>query len=137
MEHSLKKEDVTRKSGDDFAARIYLVFPRIFFWQTRAITYVWAARLPGSRGFQKIFAIKTMLPDVSDGFGDIDGSVSGDSIVEALNLFVQIPQPRCQDAEIAALLDCFDEVGLSPLPVLQVPPQRFEREHRAVTFHRC
>ncbi|APR85831.1 serine/threonine protein kinase [Minicystis rosea] len=27
---------------------------------------VWAARLPGSRGFQKIFAIKTMLPDVSD-----------------------------------------------------------------------
>ncbi len=27
---------------------------------------VWAAKLPGSRGFQKIFAIKTMLPDVSD-----------------------------------------------------------------------
>ena len=27
---------------------------------------MWAAKLPGSRGFQKIFAIKTMLPDASD-----------------------------------------------------------------------
>jgi serine/threonine-protein kinase len=27
---------------------------------------VWAARLQGTRGFQKIVAIKTMLPDVSD-----------------------------------------------------------------------
>jgi serine/threonine protein kinase len=27
---------------------------------------VWAARLQGSRGFQKIVAVKTMLPDVSD-----------------------------------------------------------------------
>lgn len=27
---------------------------------------VWAARLPGTRGFSKIVAVKTMLPDVSD-----------------------------------------------------------------------
>ncbi len=38
VEHTLKKEDVTRKNGDDFAARIYVVFPRTFFWQTRAIS---------------------------------------------------------------------------------------------------
>ncbi len=46
VEHTLKGEDVTRKSGDDFAARVYVVFPRTFFWQTRALNYVWAARLP-------------------------------------------------------------------------------------------
>jgi hypothetical protein len=46
VEHTLKREDVTRKSGDDFAARIYIVFPRTFFWQTRTIVYVWAASLP-------------------------------------------------------------------------------------------
>lgn len=45
VEHSLKKEDVTRKSGDDFAARVYVVFPRAF-WRTRAINYVWAAKMP-------------------------------------------------------------------------------------------
>ncbi len=46
VEHTLKGEDVTRKSGDDFAARVYVVFPRTFFWQTRALNYVWAAKLP-------------------------------------------------------------------------------------------
>lgn len=46
VQHTLKGEDVTRKSGDDFAARVYVVFPRTFFWQTRALNYVWAARLP-------------------------------------------------------------------------------------------
>lgn len=46
VEQTLKREDVTRKSGDDFAARVYVVFPRTFFWQTRALNYVWAAKLP-------------------------------------------------------------------------------------------
>lgn len=43
---SLPGEDVARKGGDDFAARVYLVFPRTFFWRLRAITYVWSSRLP-------------------------------------------------------------------------------------------
>jgi hypothetical protein len=44
--HTLKKEDVAKKTGDDFAARVYVVFPSHLFWRTRAITYAWAARLP-------------------------------------------------------------------------------------------
>jgi hypothetical protein len=44
--HSLKKEDVRIKRGDDFAARVYVVFPRgALFWKTRAINYVWASRM--------------------------------------------------------------------------------------------
>jgi hypothetical protein len=46
VERSLAREDVTRKQGDDFAARVYVVFPRTFLWQTRAINYVWAAKMP-------------------------------------------------------------------------------------------
>lgn len=46
VEHSLKKEDVRRKSGDDFAARVYVVFPGTFIWNTRAINYVWANKMP-------------------------------------------------------------------------------------------
>ncbi len=46
VEQTLKREDVTKKSGDDFAARVYVVFPGTLFWKTRAINYVWAARLP-------------------------------------------------------------------------------------------
>ncbi len=47
VERPLPREDVTRKSGDDFAARVYVIFPRGFFkWQNRALNYVWASRMP-------------------------------------------------------------------------------------------
>ena len=45
VERTLTREDVTRKQGDDFAARVYVVFPRFFLWQTRAINYVWASKM--------------------------------------------------------------------------------------------
>lgn len=44
--HTLRKEDVTTKKGDDFVARVYAVFPRTFFWQTRAVMYVWSSKMP-------------------------------------------------------------------------------------------
>jgi len=51
IDHPLKKEDVNTKRGDDFAARIYVVFPKtsfpkLFPWKVRAICYVWASKLP-------------------------------------------------------------------------------------------
>jgi hypothetical protein len=46
IDHTLRHEDVTRKSGDDFAARVYVIFPRTFFWRMRAINYVWSAKMP-------------------------------------------------------------------------------------------
>ena len=45
VEHSLKREDIKSKKGDDFAARVYVVFPRTFFWRMRAINYVWANKM--------------------------------------------------------------------------------------------
>jgi hypothetical protein len=45
VDHTLKREDISLKSGDDFAARVYVVFPRSFF-RMRAINYVWAAKMP-------------------------------------------------------------------------------------------
>jgi hypothetical protein len=44
--HTLKREDIKKKSGNDFAARVYVIFPRTFFWRMRAINYVWAAKMP-------------------------------------------------------------------------------------------
>jgi hypothetical protein len=46
IDHTIKKGDEKTKDGDDFAARVYVVFPRGFFSKTRAICYVWANRLP-------------------------------------------------------------------------------------------
>jgi len=45
IDHSLKREDIKSKKGDDFAARVYVIFPRTFFWRMRAINYVWANKM--------------------------------------------------------------------------------------------
>ncbi len=45
---TIAKGDERTKGGDDYAARVYVVFPSAFFWRTRAVNYIWANRL--SRG---------------------------------------------------------------------------------------
>ncbi len=34
------------KGGNDYTARVYVVFPSVLFWKTRAVNYIWANRLP-------------------------------------------------------------------------------------------
>ncbi len=46
IDHTIKKGDEKTKDGDDFAARVYVVFPRGLFSSTRAICYVWGNKLP-------------------------------------------------------------------------------------------
>ena len=45
LEKPLPVLDETQKSGDDYAARIYVIVSgRWFFWQTKALNYVWSSR---------------------------------------------------------------------------------------------
>lgn len=45
VEKRLPMLDELKKSGDDYVARIYLlVSGRWFFWQTKALNYVWSSR---------------------------------------------------------------------------------------------
>ena len=46
IKNIIPKGDARTKEGDDYAARIYVVFPGYFFWQTKAINYIWANKLP-------------------------------------------------------------------------------------------
>ena len=46
IDHTIRKGDEKTKEGDDFAVRLYVLFPRGFFSKTRAICYVWANKLP-------------------------------------------------------------------------------------------
>jgi len=41
IDHTVKKANERTKDGHDFAARLYVVFPRGFFARHRAIEYVW------------------------------------------------------------------------------------------------
>ncbi|MCL5884091.1 MAG: DUF3047 domain-containing protein [Deltaproteobacteria bacterium] len=42
---TIGKGDERTKAGDDYAARVYVVFPSVLFWKTRAVNYIWANRL--------------------------------------------------------------------------------------------
>ena len=50
------------KQGDDFAARIYLIIKgKWFFWQTRAINYVWANHSPKNKTWPNPFAGRSVM----------------------------------------------------------------------------
>ncbi|GFE61152.1 DUF3047 domain-containing protein [Geobacter sp. AOG2] len=63
----VKNGDETTKAGDDYAARVYVVFPGRFFWQTRAINYIWANRLPKGGAIPNAFTSHAMMLAVESG----------------------------------------------------------------------
>jgi len=43
IKHTLKPDNERNKAGDDFSARIYIIFSDgPFFWQTKTLSYTWA-----------------------------------------------------------------------------------------------
>ncbi len=67
IDHTLKKEDAARKDGDDFAARVYVIFPSIFFWRTKAIIYVWSAKLPKGSSMRNPYSSNVIFVPVESG----------------------------------------------------------------------
>lgn len=66
--HSLQQEDIRKKSGDDFAARVYVVFPRgLFRFQYRAINYVWAAKMPKGSSAPSPYTSNSVIVAVESG----------------------------------------------------------------------
>jgi Protein of unknown function (DUF3047) len=55
------------KAGDDYSARVYVVFPGIFFWQTKAINYVWANRLAKEESFPNPYTRNATMVVVESG----------------------------------------------------------------------
>ncbi len=65
--NTISKGDATRKEGDDYAARVYVVFPRFLFWKTKAINYVWANKLSKGRAVPNPFTGNVMMVAVESG----------------------------------------------------------------------
>lgn len=54
--------DEQKKSGDDFAARIYVVVKGgIAFWRTKAINYVWSSKMPVDSIWPNAYAGKSAM----------------------------------------------------------------------------
>jgi hypothetical protein len=46
IDHILTQGNALQKEGCDYAARICVVFPSVFFWKIKTLCYVWASSLP-------------------------------------------------------------------------------------------
>lgn len=64
---TLPNGDATRKEGDDYAARLYVVFPHWLFWKTRTINYIWANKLPQGEVIDNPFTANAQMLAVESG----------------------------------------------------------------------
>ena len=67
IDNIVKNGDARTKAGDDYAARIYVVFPSLFFWKTKALNYVWANRLPQGEAVANSYTANAMMVAVESG----------------------------------------------------------------------
>lgn len=67
VDHVISKGNALKKEGDDYAARIYVVFPSTFFWKTKVINYIWANTLPLNQAVHSPYTENDMMVAVESG----------------------------------------------------------------------
>ncbi|MDD2851396.1 MAG: DUF3047 domain-containing protein [Desulfuromonadaceae bacterium] len=59
--------DEQTRNGDDYAARVYVLFPGHFFWQMKAINYIWANKLSKGKSTPNAYTANAMMIAVESG----------------------------------------------------------------------
>ncbi len=67
IDHTVAGGDEKTKTGDDYAARIYVVFAGNYFWQTKAINYIWANNLKIGEFLANAYTANAMMVAVQSG----------------------------------------------------------------------
>jgi hypothetical protein len=106
---TIKDGDEKLKSGDDYAARLYVVFKGRYFWQTKAINYVWANKLAKGESIQNAYTSNAMMIAVESG-----NDKAGQWISEERDLFADYRSLFGADppeAEAIAIMTDTDDTG--------------------------
>jgi hypothetical protein len=64
---TISKGDSRSKAGDDYAARIYIVFPHWFFLKTKTLNYIWSNQLPKNSSQLSVYTSNDMMIAVESG----------------------------------------------------------------------
>lgn len=67
IDHVLSKGNALTKAGDDFAARVYVIFPSPIFWRTKVLTYIWANKIPRGNAVPSPYSSNAMLIPLESG----------------------------------------------------------------------
>ncbi len=107
----LEKGDETKKAGDDYAARVYVVFPTALFWRTKVLNYIWANKLPKGDSVPNPFLKNAMMIAVESG-----NSQAGRWVEEKRNLVEDYRKAFGTDppeAQAVAIMTDTDNTGES------------------------
>ena len=80
--NTIKKGDESKKEGDDYAARVYVIFPHWLPPLTKSINYIWANKLPKGKHVPNPFYSKAVMVAVESGDENI-----GKWIIERRNVY--------------------------------------------------
>ena len=81
IEGVVQNGDARLKRGDDYAARVYVIFPHWLPLRTRSINYIWANRLPRESAQANTYTANAMMLALQSGNGN-----SGEWVAERRNL---------------------------------------------------
>ncbi|MBK5275491.1 MAG: DUF3047 domain-containing protein [Desulfuromonadales bacterium] len=80
--HTIPEGDEKTKTGDDYAARLYVVFSGRYFWQTKAINYIWANHLKTGDSIPNAYTSNAIMVAVESG-----NDKAGQWLVEERDIF--------------------------------------------------
>jgi len=102
IDNVLQSGDARTRAGDDYAARVYVVFPSVFFWKTRAINYVWANKLAKGEAITSSYTKNSIMIAVESG-GQAIGHWLHEkrNIAEDYRLFFGSQPPQAGDSLLA------------------------------------
>ena len=108
---TVKGGDERTKAGDDYAARLYVVFPGRFFWQMKAINYIWANKLVKGSSVPSAYAADSRMVAVESGNGKAGQWLTEerDLLADYRALFGSDPQ----EVEAIAIMTDTDNTGRS------------------------
>jgi hypothetical protein len=65
--HTITGGNEKSRAGDDYAVRVYVLFPGQFFWQMKAINYIWANKLDKGKFAPNVYASNAKMVAVESG----------------------------------------------------------------------
>jgi hypothetical protein len=111
IDHTVAGGDETTKAGDDYAARIYVVFAGKYFWQAKAINYIWANHLKAGDSLANAYTASAMMVAVQSG-----PSNSGQWFAEERDIFADYKKlfgSEPGEASAIAIMTDTDNTGSS------------------------
>jgi hypothetical protein len=75
-ENTLTDLNELTKKGDDYCARVYVIFKHPFFWKTLSLTYVWSSNQPVNTAWPNAYTSNAMTVAVQSGSTNVGRWVS-------------------------------------------------------------